>query len=717
MPRFKQIAEIQQVMAKKELIRNLGIIAHIDHGKTTLADSLLAGSGLLSKQMAGSARVLDYLEEEQKRKITIKTANISLLYKTPENSYLINLVDTPGHVDFTGKVTRALRAIDGAVVLVDAVEEIMAQTEVVTRQALEERVRPVLFINKVDRLITELQLSPEEIEKKLNNIISRFNDLIELYCEDQFKDEWKIDPERNNVAFGSALHGWGFTLNIAKQKDIKFSYIIDAYKEESHGKLQKIIPVYESIFEMAIENLPNPKQAQAYRVERIWGGARFSKTGKAIAECSDEEFSVLCVTNVHSNSTGETLVTGRVFSGILTKEKKLFCVNSQRETIVSKVNVQMGFFLEEVNHVSAGNIAVLTIPDMMKAGETLVDVEHKVGMIPFESISYVSEPVVTVAIEPKDPKQIPKLIEAMQKQAAEDPNLIVSADQETGENLLTGMGELHLEVTLNQLKSTTGLKIGTSSPRVTYRESATKKGAKATARNPTKQHSFAVQVEPEIEEQAMPAISICEEEKGEILSFDEHRNVLLDCARTTEHLDDEKLRSIIAGFEFACKAGPLCGEPMRHVKVNLIDLNFGENSENQNAGEIMHDVGKAIFGSFLTADPVLLEPVYKIIISVPAELSGECTRLMEMKRGKISLFEQRGLLAIITGRVPVSETFGLSKDLRSATSGRAFYQTILDRWEVVPEKLMEKIIVEVRQRKGLALEVPDATRFSEDLEF
>ncbi len=641
MPRFKQIAEIQHLMGKKELIRNLGIIAHIDHGKTTLADSLLAGAGLLSKQMTGSARVLDYLEEEQKRKITIKTANISLLYKTLDNSYLINLVDTPGHVDFTGKVTRALRAIDGAVVLVDAVEEIMAQTEVVTRQALEERIRPVLFINKVDRLITELQLSPEQIENKLNHIISSFNDLIELYCEEQFKDEWKIDPERNNVAFGSALHGWGFTLKIANQKNIKFSDIIDSYKRKNYGKLREIIPVYEPIFKMAIENIPNPKQAQGYRVERIWSGARFSRTGKAISECSDEEFSLMCVTNVHANPKGEFLATGRVFSGTLTKGKKLFGINSQLETLVSKVNVQMGFFLEEVNQVSAGNIVVLTIPDMLRAGETIVDAEHEVGMIPFESISYVSEPVVTVAIEPKDPKHNPKLLEALEKLAAEDPNLSVSVDPETGENLLTGMGELHLEVTLNQLKSGTGLKIEASSPRVTYRESATKKGAKARTKSQNQKVTFEVQVEPEKEEQTTPVESICEEESGEILSFDEHRNVLWDCACKTEQLDDDAFKSIIAGFEFACRAGPLCGEPMRHVKVNIVDMNFGINSENQNPGEIMHDMGKAIFGSFLTASPVLLEPVYKIIISVPAELSGECTKLMDLKRGKISMFEQK----------------------------------------------------------------------------
>src|SRR4030067_3232093 len=218
MPRFKQLDEILSLMHEKERIRNLGIIAQIDHGKATSTDSRLAGAGLLSLRVAGAARVLDYLEEEQKRKITIKTANISLLFKTAEKAYVINLVDTPGHVDFTGKVARAVRAIDGAVVVVDAVEEIMAQTEVVTRQALEERVQPVLFINKVDRLITELQLNAKQVEKKLQHVIDGFNDLVELFGEEQFKEKWKINPAKGNVAFGSALHGGGFTLSMGRIK-------------------------------------------------------------------------------------------------------------------------------------------------------------------------------------------------------------------------------------------------------------------------------------------------------------------------------------------------------------------------------------------------------------------------------------------------------------------------------------------------------------------
>ncbi|MEM2108106.1 MAG: GTP-binding protein, partial [Candidatus Bathyarchaeia archaeon] len=212
MPKFRQIPHILSLMANKALIRNLGIIAHIDHGKTTLADALLAGTGLLPLKAACSARVLDYLEEEQKRGITMKTANISLLYKTDDGgAFIINLVDTPGHVDFTGKVTRALRSIDGAIVVIDAVEEIMPQTEVVMRQALEERVRPVLFINKVDRLITELKLTENQIRERFARIIRGFNDLIDFYGESEFKEKWKVVPASGSVAFGSALYKWGFT--------------------------------------------------------------------------------------------------------------------------------------------------------------------------------------------------------------------------------------------------------------------------------------------------------------------------------------------------------------------------------------------------------------------------------------------------------------------------------------------------------------------------
>ncbi len=706
MPRFKQILEIQQLMGKKELIRNIGIIAHIDHGKTTLADSLLAGAGLLSTKMAGMARVLDYLEEEQKRKITIKTANISLLYKASGNPYVINLVDTPGHVDFTGKVTRALRVIDGAVVVVDAVEEIMAQTEIVTKQALEERVRPVLFINKVDRLITELQLNEEQIQKKLDQIISRFNDLIELYAEPSFKNQWKISGSQGNVAFGSALHGWGFTMNMAKQRGVKFSDITKAYANSEQIKLQKTLPVYEAIFEMAINVVPNPREAQSYRTETIWDGQITSKIGKALVECSDEAPTVLFITNVHVDSNGDSVATGRVFSGKVKKGDILHLVDALSETTVKEVSIDMGALREEVSEVSAGSLASFTLTGRVKSGATLVDLVHKDGMVPFERICYVSEPVVTLAVEPKNPQEIPLLLDALEKLAAEDPNLKVTADKQTGEYLLSGMGELHLEIAIHQLKND-GLNVTVSSPRVVYSETVQKKGSVALAKSPNKLNSFWVQVMPETEENEHPA----DEDSGSVLSVDEHRNVLLDCSGKTEGVSEETLEAIIAGFEYACRDGPLCGEPVRHLKVNLVDLQITQSGEL--SSEIMHGVGKAVFGSFLTADPILLEPIYKIIISVASELSAECSRMLNMRRGKVTLFEQKGLLNIISGYIPVSETFDFSKELRSATSGRAFWQTFFDHWEKMPQKLTSQMITELRQRKGLTPEIPKAEKFME----
>jgi elongation factor 2 len=708
MPRFKQINQILELMREKERIRNFGIIAHIDHGKTTLSDSLLAGAGLLSRKMAGTARVLDYLEEEQKRKITIKAANISLLYR----SHVINLVDTPGHVDFTGKVTRALRAIDGVVVIVDAVEEIMAQTEVVTRQALEERVRPVLFINKVDRLITESQLKAAQIETKLQHLIDRFNDLVELYGDEGFKRKWKVSPAKDSVAFGSALHGWGFTLSMAQAKAVKFSDIIEAYRNKRHEELRETLPVYEAVFEMAIQTLPNPKGAQAYRVEKIWDGLVNSEMGRAISECKDDTPAVMCVTNVKPDKDSSVIASGRVYSGTLRKGDRLYLVDAQLEDSVNHVYVNMGALREEVEAITAGNIAVLSLTKPIKPGETLVDAANKEGMVPFEAISYVSEPVVTVAVEPEDPKDLPILRQALEKLTVEDPDLKVNIDVETGEYLLNGMGELHLEIATKQLNNT--VRVSVSSPRVVYRETVTKKGIAALATSPNKQNTFTLRVEPLPEEKNTSDSEKCAEEDGNVLCVDEYHNMLVDFNRKTEQKDKAVLKSIVAGFEFACRAGPLCSEPLRHVKGSLLDAQLSQDAEAHSSEEIMRGVGKAVFGSFLTAEPVLLEPVYKTIITVPIELAGECQRIVTGRRGRISRFENKGLLAVVVGFVPVAESFGLARELRSTTSGKAFWQSSLESWERVPEKLAARVIEEIRKRKGLAAEVPSSGRFLEE---
>src|SRR5512136_2187743 len=212
MARYRQTEEIVKLMNNPEIIRNTSIIAHVDHGKTTLSDSLLAAAGIISTQTAGQKLFLDSWDLEQKRQMTVFASNVSLVHTYQEKDYLINLIDTPGHIDFSGAVTRSLRAVDGAMVVVDAVEGPMTQTETVLMQALRERVKPILFINKVDRLIKEIRLTPESIQNRFAKIIVRINSLIERYAPSEHKKDWQVKIENGSVALGSALHKWGFNL-------------------------------------------------------------------------------------------------------------------------------------------------------------------------------------------------------------------------------------------------------------------------------------------------------------------------------------------------------------------------------------------------------------------------------------------------------------------------------------------------------------------------
>jgi len=735
LPKFKQTSEILKLMTKKEDIRNIGIIAHIDHGKTTMTDSLLAEAGLLSPKIAGEARALDYLEEEQKRGITIKTANISLLHEISDRPYVINLIDTPGHVDFTGKVTRALRAIDGAVVVVDAVEEVMVQTETVTRQALAERVKPVLFINKVDRLIKEIKLSPEEIEQKLIRIINDFNNLIEIYGEPEFKKQWKVDPAKGTVAFGSALHRWGFTVELAKQKGIKFSDVIEAYHKGESSALQQFIPLHIAILNMVVKSLPNPIEAQKYRIPKIWKGDIDSEIGQAMMHCNDDGPTVMCITMAQMDPHAGLVATGRLFSGRINEGDQVYLIGARKAYRVQQVSMYMGAFREVVSGIGAGNIAALLGLDLARAGETLVSVDHKDIMIPFERIKYVSEPVVTIAVEPKHPRDLPRLVDAMHRLSIEDPNLVTTINKETGEYLLSGMGELHLEIAVKFLRDYGGgIEIVTSRPIVVYRESVMGQGVVAMAKSPNKHNRFWIQVEPlepkviEMIEKGEIAEDMGRKQIGNVLykeagwpteearnvwAIEEHRNIIVDLTKGIQYLREAR-DMIISGFRWACQNGPLCEEPIRGIKVKLVDVMLHEDPVHRGPAQIMPAVRRAILGSFLTANAILLEPVYKIGISVPAQWVGDCSSIITRKRGRILSSEQKGALTMITGYIPVAETFGLSAEMRSATSGHAFWQCTFDHWEKVPDSVAAEVIKKIRERKGLPPETPSPRKFIDE---
>jgi elongation factor 2 len=734
MPKFGQTADILRLMSRKQDIRNIGIIAHIDHGKTTMTDSLLAEAGLLSPKIAGEARALDYLEEEQKRGITIKTANISLLHEMEGQPYVINLIDTPGHVDFTGKVTRALRAIDGAVVVVDAVEEVMVQTETVTHQALDDRVKPVLFINKVDRLIKELRLTPDEIQNKLMRIIRDFNNLIDIYGEPEFKEKWKVDPKKESVAFGSALHKWGFTLSMTQEKGMKFSDIVEAYVRGEFQKLPEMLPLHTAILDMVVRNMPNPIEAQKYRIPKVWKGEIDSEVGQAMVNCDDNGPTVMCITLAQMDPHAGLVATGRLFSGSIKEGGRIYLVNAKKGYRVQQVSMYMGAFREVVGEIMAGNIAALLGLDLARAGETLIDVEHKDGMFPFERIKYVSEPVVTIAIEPKHPRELPRLVDAMNRLSIEDPNLVTTVNKETGEYLLSGMGELHLEIAVKFLKDYGGgIEITTSRPIVVYRESVSGQGVVAMAKSPNKHSRFWVQIEPldgnvirmiekgDIAEQmgrkrigtVLKEAGWPTEEARNVWALEEHKNIIIDLTKGIQYLREAR-DMIIAGFRWACEAGPLCEEPLRGLKVKLLDVKLHEDPVHRGPAQVMPATRRAILGSFLTAEPVLLEPVYKIGVSVPAQWVGESSSMITRKRGRILSSEQRGALTTVTGYIPVAETFGLSADMRSATSGHAFWQCTFDHWEKAPESVAAEVIQQVRERRGLSSQIPSPKKFIDE---
>ena len=732
MPKFRQTQDIVKLMSKKEDIRDIGIIAHIDHGKTTMSDSLLAEAGLLSPKIAGAARALDYLEEEQKRGITIKTANISLLHEIDKISHVVNLIDTPGHVDFTGKVTRALRAIDGVVVVVDAVEEVMVQTETVTRQALNERVKPVLFINKVDRLIKELKLSAEQMQTKLLRIIRDFNNLISLYGEKDQKDNWKVDAVKGTVAFGSALHKWGFTLDIAQEKGIKFSDVVDAYHNGTEEKLAEIVPLHTAILDMAVKNLPNPVTAQKYRVPKVWKGEADSKIGKAMINCDENGPTVICLTSAMMDPHAGLVATGRCFSGCINEGDRVYLVGAKKDYRVQQVSMYMGAYREVVGSIGAGNIAAVLGLDLARAGETLVSMDGKDVMVPFENIQYVSEPVITIAIEPKHPRELPRLIELMDRLAIDDPNLVTKINKETGEYLLSGMGELHLEIAVKFLKEYGGgLELLTSQPLVVYRETASTQGVVAMAKSPNKHSRFWIQVEPldqkviglmekgslfeamgnkRINETLREEAGWSAQEAKNVWALEEHRNILVDMTKGIQYLREVK-ETVASGFRWAAKSGPLCDEPIRGCKVTLLDAKLHEDPVHRGPAQIMPAMKRAFWGSFLTARPVLIEPIYKIGVSVPHQFVGDVTGLITRKRGRVTSSEQKGPITNVQGFMPVSETFGLSADMRGATSGHAFWQTQFDHWEKVPESISMEVIAGIRKRRGLPEEIPKANKY------
>jgi elongation factor 2 len=715
----ENIEKATALMNKLDHIRNIGIAAHIDHGKTTFSDNLLAGCGMMSEDLAGKQLVLDYDEQEQARGITINSASASMVHSVEGQAYLINLIDTPGHVDFGGDVTRAMRAVDGCIIVVCAVEGAMPQTETVIRQAIREKVKPILFINKVDRLINELRVTPEEMQNRFIKIINKFNELIDRVIEKDFKGKWNVKVEDGSVAFGSAFHNWAVSVPRMKKTNLGFKDVYNYCKNNDQKSLAKKSPIHEVVLNMVIAHLPPPNIAQRYRIPHIWRGDLSTSLGKSMVECNENGPLAMMITKIILDPHAGEVAIGRMFSGKIQRGQELYVIGMPNKNRVQQTNVMVGPDRIPIDYVSAGNIVAATgIRDAI-AGSTVTDDPEAE---PFERIVHVSEPVVTVAVEAKNTKDLPKLVEVLRLISKADPSIQVQINQETGENLMSGMGELHLEITEYRIRNDHKMEIVCSEPIVVYRETVSKPSPyKFEGKSPNKHNRFYIEVEP-LPENIVKAIYNNElpenvkkykKETAKILQdlgmdkdvakgvFGVHGlNIITDTTKGIQHLFETR-DLIMEAFDEVMKSGPTVSEPCQGILVKLVDAKLHEDAIHRGPAQVIPAARNAIYGAITISEPTLLEPMQKVFISTPQEIMGDASRELNSRRSEVKDMKTVGDSVEIEAKAPVAEMFGFASAIRSATGGRVLWNTENMGFEPLPRNLRDPVVKKIRERKGL----------------
>jgi len=835
------VDQIREIMDKKKNIRNMSVIAHVDHGKSTLTDSLVSKAGIIAGAKAGEARFTDTRQDEQDRCITIKSTAVSMYYELAQkdldwitqekdgNAFLINLIDSPGHVDFSSEVTAALRVTDGALVVVDCVSGVCVQTETVLRQAIAERIRPVLMMNKMDRALLELQLEMEDMYQTFNKIVENVNVIVATYADDDGPmGNIQVRPDNGTVGFGSGLHGWGFTLKefaemyaakmgsepkkmlknlwgdrfyFAKEKKWKneggpggsrgfnmfvldpiyklFKSIMD-FKKDAYEKIltkmnikleteekalegkpllktvmRKWLPAGDALLMMIAIHLPSPVTAQRYRMEMLYEGPHDDECGLGIKNCNPEAPLMMYVSKmVPTSDKGRFYAFGRVFSGTAETGQKVrimgpnFVFGKKEDLNIKSIQrtiLMMGRSVEPIPSVPCGNICGLVGVDnyLVKTGTiTTYEAAHNMRVMKF-SVS----PVVRVAVEPKDPQQLPKLVEGLKRLAKSDP-MVLCFTEESGEHIIAGAGELHLEICLKDLEEDhAGIPLTKSPPVVSYRETVTSESSvQCLSKSPNKHNRIYMVAKP------MPDGLPEDIDKGEVsdkqdfkirgrylsdkyeYNVDEARkiwcfgpegtgpNILIDAAKGVQYLNEIK-DSVVAGFQWATKEGVMCDENMRGIRFDLQDVTLHADAIHRGGGQIIPTARRVIYASFLTAEPAILEPVYLVEIQCPESAVGGIYGVLNRKRGHV--FEDTKVegtpMYTVKAYLPVMESFGFTAELRAATSGQAFPQCVFDHWQcfpgnpLIPEDKPGVIVGETRKRKGLKEGIPALDNFLDKL--
>jgi len=841
------VDEVRVCMDKKKNIRNMSVIAHVDHGKSTLTDSLVAKAGIIAASKAGETRATDTRKDEQERCITIKSTAISLFFnmeekdisfikqeKEPgETGFLINLIDSPGHVDFSSEVTAALRVTDGALVVVDCVSGVCVQTETVLRQAIAERIKPILFMNKMDRALLELQLEQEELYQTFQRIVENVNVIVATYADDDGPmGDIKVTPNNGSVGFGSGLHGWAFTLkqfsemyaskfgvdidkmmtklwgeNFFNPKTKKWSktkaednkrsfcmYILDPifmvfdaimnFKKEQtekllgklttaqgkcvkdvlkHDELQmegkplmKVVmrnwlPAGEAMFQMIVIHLPSPVTAQKYRAEMLYEGPGDDLACMGIKNCDPEAPLMMYVSKmVPTSDKGRFYAFGRVFSGKIATGMKARIMGPNYtpgkkedlyEKAIQRTILMMGGKVEAIEDVPAGNICGLVGVDqfLVKTGTiTTFKDAHNLKVMKF-SVS----PVVRVAVEPKNPADLPKLVEGLKRLSKSDP-MVQCMIEESGEHIIAGAGELHLEICLKDLEEDHAqIPLKKSDPVVSYRETVNEESVvMCLSKSPNKHNRLFMKAVP------MPDGLAEDIDNGEINPRDDFKirgryladkydyditearkiwcfgpdtngpNLLIDCTKGVQYLNEIK-DSVVAGFQWATKEGVLCDENLRAVRFNIYDVTLHTDAIHRGGGQIIPTARRCLYASMLTAGPRVMEPVYLVEIQCPENAVGGIYGVLNRRRGHV--FEEAQTpgtpMFVVKAYLPVNESFGFTADLRSNTGGQAFPQCVFDHWQVMPGDPMDagtkphEVVEDCKKRKGLKPGPPDVNNY------
>ena len=704
--------------------RVFSIAAHIDHGKTTTSDYLLRRAGLMSDLDAGSKLMTDSDEEEQERGITIFTSVVLLSYEHKGKTYLFEINDTPGHISFTGEVSRALRGSDGAIILVDALEGVMTQTETNIRLAVgEELCKPVLFINKVDRLISELKLPPNKVFERIDTIISQVNVLIKKIAPKEFAKDWQVKFQNNSVAIGSAKDGWAFTLDVLKEAGYQNPDIVfEKYAANDRQWLRDNLHLEDALLRMVIQHLPNPAQAQKYKIPHIWSGDVNSEAGQSLVNCNRDGPLIGMITKVFIDpkSKRPTLI-GRVFSGTIRSGQELELIGQKRKVPVKRLGVMEITDILDCDEIPAGNLFAV-FGFIAPSGESFR--EPGLDVPGFEEISYAAEAVVSRAIEAVDPQDIAKLGDVVSKWIMADPTASFRHDKESNKYVLAGIDPLQIEILTKRINEQ--VKILVNEPIIVYRERISHEGIEIHTKSPNGHNRLKLYIEP-LDDKAIALIKkgeinmdqndkdragILRDKAGWDAKFArkiwdiEGQNMLIDASSGVQRMDRIKQYVIQIFKDFTYKS-TVAQEPTLGLKVVITDATIHTDPAHTGFSEILGMTTSALNISFLTAEPHIYEPMLRVDIKSPKDYMGSLMSLISQHRGRVEDTIDEGEQVRVKGVVPTSETLGdYAEKIRSATSGRAFWGYEFVGFERLPTNMEEEIIIEIRKRKGLTEEVP-----------